>query len=98
MVDVLLSGKFVPKSGVTARHHVLPLREGSEFRFRSGDFDLTVTARVYGISTPIALWQGTISLPESIVPDPVHQQAWFDQDPTIGMYKAKLRSGREGAF
>jgi len=72
------SGLFVGESGVSANHHFLTPKDGSEFQFASGRYRLDVYVRLLGDRTPTLLFSEELE----IAPDVATKL----QEPDAGLY------------
>ncbi len=59
------SGLFVPQGGITLDHHFILPKDGSDFKFFDGIYDLTVYARLVGDKSPVNLFSTKLELTSS---------------------------------
>lgn len=87
------SGLFVPQEGVTFDHHFLLPEDGAAFSFLSGNYKLSVFARVVGRRTSNQLMSIQLSLSEAqakSLSEP-HTGIYFDWGPDQQSYHPHIQ-------
>jgi hypothetical protein len=88
------SGLFVSDTGVAENHHFLTPKDGSNFEFKEGTYELEVHAKLVGDSKSIRLWTQHLVV-NAIEATNLGQERcglYFDWGPASGQYIAHIEA------
>ena len=84
------SGLFVPQGGVTFNHHFLLPADGANFDFLSGNYQLTMYARIVGDKNKVKLCELNLSITDKLAQEMLSEKTGcnFDWSPDQNKYFA----------
>ena len=86
------SGLFVSKEGIACNHHFLLPKDGTTFKFLSGEHTIKVFVSLLGGKTPILLFTQTLSLSQEFADEINNEKSgvYFDWGPDSKSYHSHL--------
>lgn len=92
------SGLFVGETGVAVSHHFLMLKDGGNFRFVAGEYELSIYAKLLREETPILLFNQRLELSTEHAQEIQKAQTgvYYDWIPIKDCYHAHAEVRRPG--
>jgi hypothetical protein len=90
------SGMYVGPEGVTCNHHFLLPKDGTEFSFQPGLYQIAVYASLVGQKTPTKLWETGMALTKehAVAIREQNRGVYFDWGPESASYHAHIEELR----